>query len=107
MTATGPIGGLGKFSTHDPSTARDDGTRGVASRVLHSLVELRRYAAVTTNQESHTMKKLFAVAMLAFAVPAFAAGEAKPADKSAKAKPEEKKADTAATADAGTAAPKK
>lgn len=52
------------------------------------------------------MKKLFAVAMLAFAVPAFAAGEAKPADKSAKAKPEEKKADTGA-ADAGTAAPKK
>lgn len=53
------------------------------------------------------MKKLFAVAMLAFAVPVFAAaGEAKPADKSAK-KPEEKKDAAAATADAGTAAPKK
>lgn len=54
------------------------------------------------------MKKLIAVLMLAIAVPAFAAaGEAKPADKSAK-KPEEKKADApAAAADAGTAAPAK
>jgi hypothetical protein len=52
------------------------------------------------------VKKLFAVAMLALAVPAFAAhsaGEAKAKEKSAKTPPPEKKADTA---DAGTAAPK-
>lgn len=55
------------------------------------------------------MKKLLAVAMLALAVPAFAAGEAKPADKSAKKPADTKTGDTGATgtADAGTAAPKK